>query len=155
MIKYFNLDSLTETESVAADFAKKVAPPCLIYLEGELGAGKTAFVRGFLNGLGYTGVVKSPTFTLVETYHFKAMTVAHFDLYRMDSVEELEAIGFRDYLNDESVCLIEWPQKAAGYLPAPDILCTLKQGVDINSRRLSVASDLKWLARMNGFNSQC
>lgn len=107
-------------------FAKAVMPNLTIYLHGDLGAGKTTLVRGLLHGLGYVGKVKSPTYTLVEPYemldsHCAPLNLYHFDLYRFNDEEEWEAAGFRDYFNPYSVCLIEWPEKAARVLPKPDI----------------------------------
>lgn len=96
-----------------------------MYLHGDLGAGKTTFVRGVLQGLGYQGKVKSPTYTLVESYSFAELTLYHFDLYRFMDEEEWDAAGFREYFNAHSVCMIEWPEKAHNVLPAPDIDLTL------------------------------
>lgn len=132
-----------ETHLVAASLAPCIQPPALVYLQGPLGAGKTTFVQGFLREMGYQESVKSPTFTLVETYDVGNISIAHFDLYRLKSVDELEAIGFRDYLEADTICFIEWPDKAAGYLPPPTILCTLKQGLGDNTRELTIESSLK------------
>ncbi len=92
------------------------------HLSGPLGAGKTTLVRGLLRALGHEGLVPSPTFTLVETYDFAQMRVAHFDLFRLESIEELETLGVRDYFADGTLCVFEWPERGQGLLPAPRVL---------------------------------
>jgi len=96
-----------------------------LYLKGELGAGKTTFVRGLLRGLSYQDKVKSPTYTLVEPYSFDKFTIYHFDLYRFKDEIEWDDAGFREYFNNSSICLVEWPEKAGHILPDPDILIEL------------------------------
>jgi len=124
MQKYLN--STEETEQFGAELFKSVPSKCLIFLQGDLGAGKTTMVRGFLRAAGYNGTVKSPTYTLVEEYIVDGRKIFHFDLYRVVDPEELEWIGIRDYFDQDSICFIEWPDKGKGFLPQPDIIITLK-----------------------------
>ncbi|HEC13356.1 MAG TPA: tRNA (adenosine(37)-N6)-threonylcarbamoyltransferase complex ATPase subunit type 1 TsaE [Acidiferrobacteraceae bacterium] len=119
---------------LGAHLATGLAAGQLIFLSGELGAGKTTFVRALLRGLGYEAAVKSPTYTLVESYKAGGLTVYHFDLYRLRDSQELEIIGIRDYLDGRSVCLVEWPERAAGRLPAPDLKVSI--GHEKNRRRM-------------------
>ena len=92
----------------------------VVYLQGELGAGKTTLVRGYLRNLGYEGLVKSPTYTLVEPYDVGELTVAHLDLYRVNDPTELEFMGLEDVLRAANITFVEWPDRGRGYLPAAD-----------------------------------
>jgi tRNA threonylcarbamoyladenosine biosynthesis protein TsaE len=109
-------------EGIGKILFQNISPGIQIHLSGPLGAGKTTLVRGLLRGFGYPGKVKSPTFTLVEPYDFDGFSIYHFDLYRLESPLELDALGYRDYPGVDAICLIEWPEKAGDYLEQPDLL---------------------------------
>lgn len=106
-----------------------------LFLQGDLGAGKTTLVRGVLRGLGYQGAVKSPTYTLVEPYELNGMAIYHFDLYRLSDPEEVAFLGVDEYLQAENLCLIEWPERGGAYLPGADI--SLEMETEAGGRRLS------------------
>ena len=114
----------------------------LVFLDGDLGAGKTTLCRGVLQAFGHTGAVKSPTYTLVESYQLGDALLHHFDLYRLGDPEELEFIGIRDYLYQGNYCLIEWPNRGAGILPVPDLevmISVTKNGRDVS---ITAATDV-------------
>lgn len=117
----FELADEPATAGLAQKLAHAVTPGMVIFLRGDLGAGKTTLVRAMLRALGYQGRVKSPTYALVELYEASGLNLRHFDLYRFHSADEWEAAGFRDEFNGDNVCLIEWPEKARGLLPREDI----------------------------------
>ena len=115
------LNDEAATLHAATVLASQLRPGMVIYLHGDLGAGKTTLVRGILHALGHVGKVKSPTYTIVEPYTLALAPCYHFDLYRFQDAEEWEAAGFRDYFNAGSLCLVEWPERAAEVLPPPDM----------------------------------
>lgn len=115
-----------ELEAVGSALVTSLNFGDIIFVEGELGAGKTTVSRGILRGLGYRGIAASPTYTLLELYELTVHRVAHFDLYRITSAKDLEGIGFRDYLDGQTICLIEWPENGAGFLPAPTLRIILE-----------------------------
>ena len=106
---------------LAARFASVSEPPLVIYLRGDLGAGKTTFARAWIHALGYEGYVKSPSYGLLETYETGGQKVLHLDLYRIEDPEELEFPALRDLFDDRTVLLIEWPERGMGHLPDPDL----------------------------------
>jgi tRNA threonylcarbamoyladenosine biosynthesis protein TsaE len=117
--------SAEETETLAASLAgtpPTPGAPCrIITLVGDLGAGKTTFARGALRALGVTGAIKSPSYTLLETYELPAVNVVHLDLYRLKDPDELEHLGLADYHAPGQLWFIEWPDNGAGRLPVPDV----------------------------------
>ena len=126
----FKIDDEAAMIALGGDIAEAFTSKMTITLRGDLGAGKTTLSRGLLQNLGHQGAVKSPTYTLVEPYDLDVGTVYHFDLYRVIDPEELDYIGFADYLSQGSLCLIEWPERGNGYLSAADV------SVDIEHHRI-------------------
>ncbi|MCG9697502.1 tRNA (adenosine(37)-N6)-threonylcarbamoyltransferase complex ATPase subunit type 1 TsaE [Shewanella sp. Isolate11] len=138
------LENEIETVSLGTKLAQAIQPPLTLYLSGELGAGKTTFSRGLIQSLGHKGAVKSPTYTLVEPYELAGMDIYHFDLYRLSDAEELEFMGIRDYFADTSLCIVEWPDKGAGILPAADLLIDIKylqQGREVTLTAQTLAGE--------------
>lgn len=129
-----------EDEAAMMAFGGKLADELtdggIVLLKGDLGAGKTTLVRGLLRHLGHKGIVKSPTYTLVEPYELQGRKVYHFDLYRLGDPEELEYMGGRDYWESGALCLIEWPEQAKGYLPEADL--TLEISYQETGRSISI-----------------
>jgi tRNA threonylcarbamoyladenosine biosynthesis protein TsaE len=106
--------------ALGRSIAARLSPTDLVFVRGDLGAGKTTLIRGILAGLGHQRAVPSPTFTLLEPYHLDGIDVVHMDLYRLKEPEELEMLGVRDFVGDR-LCLVEWPERAGDALPAPDV----------------------------------
>ncbi|VAX09344.1 tRNA threonylcarbamoyladenosine biosynthesis protein TsaE [hydrothermal vent metagenome] len=112
-------------EAVGAALAAVCPPACIIYLKGNLGAGKTTLVRGFIRELGHIGAVKSPTYTLLESYDLAGRHCYHLDLYRVADPGELEYLGIRDLLQSDAILLVEWPEKGEGELPQADLIISI------------------------------
>jgi len=114
-----------DTEALAAKLLGTPPPsgtPCrVVELSGDLGSGKSTFARGALRALGVTGAIKSPSYTLLETYDLPVGEALHLDLYRLNDPDELENLGLADYFRPDALWLIEWPEKGAGRLPRPDL----------------------------------
>ena len=126
MPRTIELDGEAAMEAFGARLAQALPTGLQIHLQGDLGAGKTTLVRGFLHGLGHAGRVKSPTYTLIEPYELEPCLLYHLDLYRLADPEELEFLGIRDLFAPGVTSLIEWPERGAGMLPPPDLLIRIE-----------------------------
>lgn len=115
-----------QTEAIGGCLASTSPTRAMVYLRGDLGAGKTTLVRGFARYLGYLGVVKSPTYTLVEPYDLGNIQLYHFDLYRLNDPQELEYMGARDQFGAQAVCMVEWPERGGDQLPEADLEIQLR-----------------------------
>ncbi|CEG55834.1 tRNA (adenosine(37)-N6)-threonylcarbamoyltransferase complex ATPase subunit type 1 TsaE [Legionella fallonii] len=138
------LDLIDEkaSEQFAAHWAFCLTPPLVVALSGDIGTGKTTIVRAMLKNLGVKSAIKSPTFSLVESYICNNINIHHFDLYRIHHEDELEYLGFRDYFSSQSVCLVEWAEHAGKSLPQVDIRFNLSikgAGREMQIQALSVA----------------
>ncbi|EIJ41639.1 ATPase, YjeE family [Beggiatoa alba B18LD] len=131
------------TPEIMEAWGKQIALHCPnrlhIHLIGELGAGKTTLMRGFITALGHQGIVKSPTYTLVEPYHLPEHQVYHFDLYRLADPEELEFMGIHDYLAETAICVFEWAERGGDVLGIPDLVIELHYQT-ISSRQLKITA---------------
>ncbi len=145
-------------EEAMVAFGRRLGECCtdgaVVFLEGDLGMGKTTLSRGVLQSFGHQGAVKSPTYTLVEPYQFGARMVCHFDLYRLADPEELEYMGIRDYFSGNNLCLVEWPDKGYGFLPRADLvvrIAVLPQGraVDVTAQSSAGAQIVRCLSQQH------
>jgi tRNA threonylcarbamoyladenosine biosynthesis protein TsaE len=152
-----NLDDADATQALGGSLARALPgavrdaqASAVLYLRGELGAGKTTCVRGLLRSLGVGGLVRSPTYTLAETYELGSMSCIHVDLYRLQSASEIEELGLRDSVGSGCVLLVEWPEKGARVLPAADLELDLAYQGDSRQARLRSSSALgaEWLANL-------
>jgi tRNA threonylcarbamoyladenosine biosynthesis protein TsaE len=114
-----------DTIEVATKMADCITQSSLVTFQGDIGAGKTTFIRAMLKAKGIKSAIKSPTFSLVESYTLQNLQIHHFDLYRIHNEEELELIGFRDYFTNDAICCIEWPEHGPSYIEKKDIECIL------------------------------
>jgi len=145
-----------ETEALGARLSRARPQPipelAVVYLEGGLGAGKTTFARGFARAAGVGGVLRSPTYTLLEAYPLTGGTLVHVDLYRVRSPAELDSLGLADFAGPGHVWLIEWPERGAGRLPVPDLRAAFAAGESAHDIELTPASALgsAWLVQLTG-----
>lgn len=125
---------------LAGQLARVIRPPLTVWFEGDLGAGKTTFIRALVQALGHEGRVKSPTYGLLEHYELPSLAVLHLDLYRIGDPGELEFLGLQDLLNEDTLLLVEWPERGNGYLPDADLVFSLASSPDDspNARHLSL-----------------
>lgn len=119
-VQSFDIPSEDAMLALGKCWASRLSGGAVVFLGGNLGAGKTTLARGIIRGMGYRGAVISPTYTLVEHYSPAGREVYHFDLYRLEDPAELEMTGLRDLLDGSAILLVEWPQRGAGQLPPPD-----------------------------------
>jgi tRNA threonylcarbamoyladenosine biosynthesis protein TsaE len=141
-----HLSDAAATERLGARLAPVLRGGMVVTLAGELGSGKTTLVRGLLRALGVSGRVKSPTYTLVEHYPVSSLYFYHFDFYRFINPDEWDSSGMSDYFRDDAVCIVEWPERVAGRLPAPDVALLLSyaghdRGRDVAAASFSPAGD--------------
>jgi tRNA threonylcarbamoyladenosine biosynthesis protein TsaE len=140
MSLHLNLPDEAATLALGAHLSNGALPGRVIHLRGDLGAGKTTLTRGLLRAMGYAGRVRSPTYTLVEPYPLSRLHLYHFDFYRFQDRTEWLSSGFRDYFNPESLCVVEWPERAEDLLPPPDLEVALDYEGEARRALLSARS---------------
>jgi tRNA threonylcarbamoyladenosine biosynthesis protein TsaE len=138
MHKNYLIKTDAAMQQLGAQLSNICGDNCVLYLEGELGAGKTTLTRGFLRALGYKGKVKSPTYNIVEHYTVDSRDIYHFDFYRLVNSSELEDLGIRDYFAKKAIFLIEWPERGIGLLPPADIKCKVVVTNTRNERNVEI-----------------
>jgi tRNA threonylcarbamoyladenosine biosynthesis protein TsaE len=140
------LEDESATQALGGALARAIVPGLVIYLHGDLGAGKTALTRALLHAAGHKGAVKSPTYTLSEPYritlHGQSVNLIHYDLYRMSSPEEFLDAGFREDFDGKNICVVEWPEKGEPVLPPPDVRVLLSVSGHGRAVELQALSDL-------------
>ena len=134
----FKSYSGSDTEKIAAEFARSLSPGMTVCLFGEMGVGKTVFTNGLCRALGVNDYVSSPTFTVVNEYDGDGFSVYHFDMYRIEDEDELLEIGFEEYLNSGGVCIIEWPENVINSLPKKRIDIEILRGTDFSERTIII-----------------
>lgn len=135
MSEVFELPGEADTLAFGSQLAQRLAGGGVVYLQGDLGLGKTTLVRGLLRAMGFSGRVKSPSYGLIESYEVAGLAVHHLDLYRLSDGEELLYLGLEDLFEGSTLMLVEWPEKGRGYLPEPDWRIRLEETAD-GGRRL-------------------
>jgi tRNA threonylcarbamoyladenosine biosynthesis protein TsaE len=156
----FELPDEAATQRLGENLARTLVPGLVVFLEGDLGAGKTTLARAMIRALGHAGPVKSPTYALVEVYVVSSLYLYHFDFYRFESPEEFLDAGFGEYFNEASVCLVEWPDKAAGCVPSPDLCIHLQHAGSARVAELAASSErgascIRTLTSIRGAGNSC
>jgi len=142
------------TLRLGAALAAGVAPGRVLHLRGELGTGKTTLVRGLLRALGHRGRVKSPSYSLLEPYTLSSLNLYHFDFYRFKDRSEWLSSGFREYFNPDSVCIVEWPERAGEDLAPPDLELRLEFAGEARRASLEARTPAgeSWLSALRSFS---
>ena len=139
-------ESEEQTELFAQKIAGKLMPGAILILNGEMGSGKSVFARGIIHGLGYSGTVTSPTFTLMNTYEGGVLPVYHFDLYRLNTPEQLYDIGYDEFLYGSGISLIEWAQRMENLYPEQHIIVSIEK-TGTSTRTITVEDNSGWMLK--------